>query len=219
MAPRDVRSSTHAARVAALPTAASDAELVARALGGDRWAEEAIYRRHVHKVTTVAARLLRHGPDIEDAVQDAFIEALRDLTKLREPERLGGWLVQIVVHRVHKTFRRRKLLRLIGLERGRDDEPLALQARVDAGQEARVELALLDEALDALSFEERAAWVLVVLEGHSLVEATGLLGCSLATVKRRIARAEHVVRAHLQTEDAAEDAAAKGARQVEVGDV
>jgi len=183
------------AEIARLPRPSTpDAVLVARALGGDRWAEEAIYRRHVHRVTAVAARLLRRSADVDDVVQDTFVEALRDLGKLREPDRLGAWLVRIAVHRVHKVFRRRRLLRWIGLERSdATDEPLVAQARSDAGHEARAELALLDRALDTLDWDTRAAWVLVVLEGYALAEAADLAGCSLATIKRRVARAEAAI--------------------------
>lgn len=178
--------------------APGDAELVARALEGDRWAEEALYRRHVHRVTTLVARLLRHGPDVEDVVQDAFIEAYRDLAQLRDPARVGAWIARIAVHRCHKRFRRRKLRRLLGLERGAHDEPLALQARVDAGQDARAELALLDRALDALPVAERTCWVLRHLEGYRLAEVAELAGCSLATAKRRLRRAQDAVRAHFE---------------------
>ncbi|MCA9614230.1 MAG: RNA polymerase sigma factor [Sandaracinus sp.] len=185
--------------VARLPrSSACDDELVARALGGDRWAEEALYRRHVHRVTTVVARLLRHGPDVEDVVQDTFVEALRDLGKLREPSRVGPWLVRIAVHRVHKVFRRRRLLRALGLERSMQDEPLELQAKVDASSEARAELALLDRALDAMSFDDRTAWVLVALEDYPLAEAASLARCSLATLKRRVARAERAIAEHFE---------------------
>lgn len=188
------------ADVAALPRSnVSDELLVARALGGDRWAEESIYRRHVQRVTTVVARLLRHGADVEDVVQDTFVEALRDLRALREPSRLGAWLVRIAVHRVHKVFRRRRLRRLIGLDRAEPhDEPLVLQARVDAGHEARAELVLLDRALDALPFAERTAWVLVALEGCALAEAAQIAGCSLATLKRRVGRAEAAIARHFE---------------------
>lgn len=190
------------AEIARLPRPSTpDAVLVARAIGGDRWAEEAIYRRHVHRVSAVAARLLRRGADVDDVVQDTFVEGLRDLGKLRDPERLGSWLVRIAVHRVHKIFRRRRLLRWIGLERlEAPDEPLVSQARTEAGHEARAELAWLDRALDALDWDTRAAWVLVVLEGYALGEAAELAGCSLATLKRRVARAESSIRQRFEEE-------------------
>lgn len=184
-------------RVHALPPrdAPTDAQLVERALAGDRWAEEAIYRRHVHRVTTVAARLLRSRADVEDVVQDVFLRGFRELGTLREPERLGSWLAASTVHRVHKIFRRRRLQRLLGLDRSVHDEPLADQARDAATPETRAELALLDRVLDALGEDDRMAWVLRHLLGHQVAEVAELTRCSLATVHRRLARAQ----AHVET--------------------
>ena len=171
-----------------------DAELVHRARAGDRWAEEMIYRRHVGRLTRIAARLLRHGADVEDVVQETFLAAYADLGALREPSRLGPWLARSMVHRCHKRFRRRKVRRLLGLETGRD-EPLEAQAKAGTSPELRAELALLDRALERLGDAERICWVLRVLEGHALADVAAVAGCSLATAKRRVARAQaHLAR-------------------------
>lgn len=172
------------------PDEPADAELVARAIAGDRWAEEMIYRRHVHRVTTVAARLLRSRADVEDVVQDVFLQAFRDLPSLRTPERLGSWLAASTVHRVHKIFRRRRLQRLLGLDRSVHDETLADQARDDATPEVRAELALLDRVLDGLGEDDRMAWILRHILSYQVAEVADLTRCSLATVHRRLARAQ-----------------------------
>jgi RNA polymerase sigma-70 factor (ECF subfamily) len=187
------------APVRALPSSAapSDRTLVERATSGDRWAEEAIYRRYVHRVGGVVARLLRHGPDVEDAMQDTFVEAFRDLSKLRDPDHLERWLVRIAVHQAHRRFRRRRLRRLLGLDRSLDDEPLALQAHSGASQEAVAELALLDRVLDRMNVRDRTAWVLRRLLDYPLAEVSQLCNCSLATAKRRVGRAGELVDAHL----------------------
>lgn len=183
------------------PDAPSDAELVQRALGGDRWAEEALYRRHVHRVTTVVARLLRHGPDVEDVVQDTFLQAFRDLPSLREPRRLQGWLVASAVNRVHKRFRRRKLRRMLGLEGGSGDEGLARQAAPSTPPDIRAELALLDRVLDRMTHPVRTCWVLRHLSGYQLAEVASMAGCSLATAKRRIAKGQALVEQHVGRAD------------------
>jgi RNA polymerase sigma-70 factor (ECF subfamily) len=170
--------------------------LVERARLGEDWAREALYRQHVHRVTGVVARLLRHGPDVEDVVQDTFIDALQDLPQLRQPEQFGRWVVRIAVHKVHKRFRRRKLRRWVGLERPLEDEPLASQVHEEAPQHVRAELAAVDAALDRVRHGERVCWVLRHLEGYELTEVAELAGCSLATVKRRIARAQSVIDTH-----------------------
>ncbi|MEM9190908.1 MAG: RNA polymerase sigma factor [Myxococcota bacterium] len=179
--------------------APDDAILVVRAVDGDRWAWESLYRRHVHRVTTVVARLLRNRADVEDVVQDCFVEAFRDLHKLREPDQVGRWLVSVAVHKVHKRFRRRRLRRLLGLHRSLDDERLTDQAYSSASQEIRAELRLLDEALDAMSDADRSAWVLRHLLEYQLSEVADLTGCSLATAKRRIRKAQQRVDEHFES--------------------
>jgi len=178
------------ASVRPLPVVPADDELVERCLQGERWAEEALYRKHVHRVSAVVARLLRHGPDVEDVVQDTFVHALGRLDGLRDPSKLDRWLITLAVNRVKKRFRRRKLRRLLGLERSFDDEGLALQAKATCSQEARAELMLLDRALDRVPPDDRICWVLRRVEGYPMAEVVALAGCSLATAKRRIARAD-----------------------------
>lgn len=170
-----------------------DEELVARALADDAWAFEALYRRHVHRVTGVVAKLLRHGPDIEDVVQDAFVTAFEELADLREPERVGRWFVGIAVHKAHRRFRRRKLMRTLGLDRSIDDERLVSQLARDASHDARIEIARIDQALDAMPAVERTCFVLRHLEAYSLEEVATIAGVSLATVKRKIGSAERAV--------------------------
>ena len=57
----------------------SDTGLVRRARGGDRWAEEALYRRHARIVTRVVLRIMARSSEAEDVVQDAFVIAFKNL--------------------------------------------------------------------------------------------------------------------------------------------
>ncbi|MCC7540324.1 MAG: RNA polymerase sigma factor [Deltaproteobacteria bacterium] len=176
----------------------TDAELVAAARRGERAAEEAIYKRHVRAVAGVAARLLGGRQDVDDVVQDTFVDVLDELDDLQDPAALRGWILRIAVHKVHRRFRRRKLLRALGLWRGGDDETLAAQASNAATSEQRAELALLTQVLDRVPARERTAWVLRHVEGHPLEDVAAACDCSLATVKRWIAAADVVVRAHVR---------------------
>lgn len=174
--------------------APDDEFLVMRALSGDHWAEEALYRRHVADVLCLARRMLRNDADAEDVAQDVFVSAFDELEDLQQADRFGAWLRRMTVNRVYKRLRRQRLRRLLGLERTFEGcAPLLAQALQHAGQEARADLAIIDRALDRLGAADRIAWVLRRLHGHSLSEVADLAGCSLATAKRRITRADHVV--------------------------
>jgi|SRR6185312_15836197 len=175
----------------------SDGALVDRARGGDRWAEEALYRRHVHAVTRVAVRLLSRSAEAEDVVQDTFVTAFAEMHKLREQNAFAGWLLRIAVRQVHRRYRKRRLLRMLGLDGGEDDAALALQVDPSADPETVAALRELDSVLSTLATRERIAWTLRYVEGCKLEEVADSCGCSLATAKRAIASADRVVRTHV----------------------
>jgi RNA polymerase sigma-70 factor, ECF subfamily len=182
-----------AAQAPAIPLAptlnASDAVLVRRARAGDAWANEAIYRRHAARILALSKRLLGDSAEAEDVTQETFVIAFAAWKKLREPDRLQKWLIQIAVSRVHRRFRRRRILSALGFRESEGDASLQALARPECPQEVRTELALISKALHRLSAGERIAWVLRHVEGMSLEETALESGCSLATAKRRIARA------------------------------
>jgi RNA polymerase sigma-70 factor, ECF subfamily len=180
-----------------LPDAVTDAALVANAAAGDRWSREALYRRHASDLLGLATRLLGSRGDAEEIVQDAFIAGFERLGTLRDPAALRAWLSQIVVNLARHRLRRGRMLRLLGLDRGADDATLEALAAPGLHPEACGELALLDRALARLRADLRIAWVLRRVEGLELTEVATACGCSLATVKRRLADADAVVARHV----------------------
>lgn len=175
----------------------SDGELIARALAGDEAAQEVLFLRHAPGVTQMADRILRDPVEAEDVVQHTFEVAFRNLRQLTKVGSLRAWLLQIAVRRCHRVFRRRKLARFFGLEADRVVQTLVEHAAPGLDAEHRAELALLDLALARVSERDRIAWMLRHVEGLALEEC----GCSLATVKRRIAAADAHVRAHVERDD------------------
>lgn len=172
-----------------------DANLVERACAGDRAAEEAIYRRHVKFISGMVLRLLANPAEAEDAVQDTFALALEQLPRLRQKDALRGWLSQIAVSQVHRRFRRRRLMRLLGLDQGDPTGTLAAIASPDASPDVRSDLAALSRLLCELPPNQRIAWSLRHIEGATLDEVASACRCSLATAKRRIGAADRHVRA------------------------
>jgi RNA polymerase sigma-70 factor, ECF subfamily len=175
----------------------SDADVVARVLDGDRWAEEVLFVRHAKAVGDLVARLIQNRADAEDVLQETFVIVLGDLDQLRDRTRLRPWILRIAVRLVHRRFRRRKLLRALGLDRGLEDATLASLADPTMSPERRAELALLDDALRRIPSKERVPWMLHHVEGATLPEIAEACGCSLATTKRRIAAARARLDRHL----------------------
>jgi RNA polymerase sigma-70 factor (ECF subfamily) len=182
-----------------------DAELVRRIGQGDRWAGEAFYRRYVALVHGTVRRLLGRAGEAEDVVQETFETAFEFVSQLRTPESARQWLMQIAVRKVHRRFRQRRLLRTLGLDRSADDAPLAQMARPDSSANARLELAMLDQALSSLGTAKRIAWMLRHVEGHSLDEVATQCGCSLATAKRRISAAHMHISRYVAIEGSADE--------------
>jgi len=174
--------------------APDDATLVANARRGDRWAEEALYRRHVGYIAGMVARLLGGAVEAEDVVQDTFALGLDRLGTLRDPAAVRAWLAQIAVSQVRRRLRRTKLLTRLGLHPSLDHLQLESMAVEEADADTRAELASLGEALAKLPTDDRLAWMLRHVEGQPLKEVARVSGCSLATAKRRIAAASHELR-------------------------
>jgi RNA polymerase sigma-70 factor (ECF subfamily) len=171
-----------------------DADLVARATAGDRSAEEAIYRRHAAYLIGMVTRLLTSSSDAEDAVQDTFVIAFEQMPRLRNPAALRPWLAQIAVSQVRRRLRKRRLLRLLGLDRF-DEASLASLVAPDAGPDVRADLATIERVLTTIPVDQRIAWSLRYVEGETLENVARTCGCSLATVKRRLSAAHEKVRA------------------------
>jgi RNA polymerase sigma-70 factor, ECF subfamily len=182
------------------PSSPEDEELVARAAEDAVWAKSELFKRHAPGITAMLTRLLGSTADAEDASQDAFVIAFRDLPQLRERRAFGGWLRQIAVHQAHRKFRRRKLFAVLGLQRNDPDASLAQLADLGAAPDVLVELGKLDRVLQGLPAAERMAWMLRHVEGYELSEVADACGCSLATAKRRISAAHARVARHVELE-------------------
>jgi RNA polymerase sigma-70 factor (ECF subfamily) len=177
-----------------------DAALVARARDGEADAVDALFRRHARAVTALVVRLSGARADAEDIAQEAFATALDDLPSLRDPALFRPWLLRIAVRQVHRYFRKRRLRRWLGLDQPVEEVTLASLAAPDLSPEQRAELGRIDAVLRAMPDAERIAWTLRHVEGESLDDAAVACGCSLATVKRRIAAAQTRLDAYARRE-------------------
>jgi RNA polymerase sigma-70 factor (ECF subfamily) len=147
---------------------------------------DAVFRRFAPYVARVGTRLLGADGEVDDLVQEVFIEAHRGLSGVREPKALRGWLARIAVRRATKRLRRRRLLVLLSLQ---SIPEAALPFDASLGPEHAAEIAALCRRLDRMAAEDRVAWILKHVEGESLDDIAVLCGCSKSTVQRRLRRA------------------------------
>ncbi|WP_433243484.1 RNA polymerase sigma factor [Actinomadura nitritigenes] len=78
------------------PDPPTDEELTLRAQAGESGALGLLLARHQAPMRAVALSLLGYGPDAEDAMQDAFVTALRRIGDVRDPAAVGAWLRAVV---------------------------------------------------------------------------------------------------------------------------
>jgi len=152
---------------------------------------EEIYVRHAAYVAGLVGRVIGRNHEVPDVVQDVFLIAHRRLSGVRDPGAVRAWLGRIAVREASRRLRWRRL-RLF-LQPARSIEP-DLVAADGADAELRPLVALLYASLDRLPARERVPWVLRYLLGEPLDTVAELAGCSIATVKRRIAAAERMLR-------------------------
>jgi RNA polymerase sigma-70 factor (ECF subfamily) len=193
------KSPTGAVRELPVATMLDDAVLVARACEGDRWAEEALYHRHFDYVMGMVVRLLGHRDEAEDVVQDTFAIALDRLSALRQADSVRAWFAQIAVSQVGRRLRKAKVLSKLGLYPPIHSIDLDSIAVEEVDPEARAELATIGRILANLPANVRIAWMLRYVDGEPLADVAHLCGCSLATVKRRIAAAAKHLGNHIRS--------------------
>lgn len=178
-----------AARAPSPSDALGDSELVALARDGHGRAFESLYRRHAAFALNLGVRIQGHAQDVEDIVHDAFLRAHGSLGELRDGSAFRPWLGSIVVRLVRTRLRRRRLMGVLGFG-GQEPVDLDAIASEEASPEARAQLAQIYALLCTLPSDERIAWTLRYVEHHQLETVAELTECSLATVKRRISRAQ-----------------------------
>ena len=146
-----------------------------------------LYRRYAPYVARIGMRILGRRDEIEDFVQDVFVNVHRNLASLREPGAIKSWLATLAVHEATRRLKRYKLRRWFGLEAAPDYTGIVDN---DASPEQRALLARVFHLLDSLPAEDRVAWALRYIEGETMPRVAELCECSLSTAKRRVGNAE-----------------------------
>lgn len=164
------------------------------------WQE--IVEQHSARVYRLAYRLTGNRQDAEDLTQEVFVRVFRSLDSYR-PGTFEGWIHRITTNLFLDQVRRKQRVRFDALP---DDSADRLRS-IHPGPELAFEHQNLDydiqQALDRLSPEFRAAVVLCDIEGLSYEEIAEALNLKLGTVRSRIHRARAQLRTSLAHRDPA----------------
>lgn len=173
---------------------ASDHDLIAAHVAGDPDAFGVLFSRHRQRLWAVALRTVGDPEEAADALQDALVSAFRRAESFRGDSAVTTWLHRIVVNACLDRLRRSKVRAAVPLpddDHDYGDRGAVLTAdTADPAEEAERDLlrsAVLG-ALAQLPVDQRAAIVLVDIEGHSVDEAAAILDCPAGTVKSRCSR-------------------------------
>jgi RNA polymerase sigma-70 factor, ECF subfamily len=163
--------------------------LLSRHVDGDPYAFGELVRRHRDRLWAVALRTLGDPEEAADAVQDALISAFRSAHTFRGDAAVTTWLHRIVVNACLDRVRRRQVRPTVPLADQETEEPVggAMATSPDHAPEEELRLDIA-AALAHLPFEQRAALVLVDMQGYSVEDAARILDVAVGTIKSRCAR-------------------------------
>ncbi|MCX4422925.1 RNA polymerase sigma factor SigM [Streptomyces mirabilis] len=168
---------------------ASDQDLLARHVAGDHEAFGEIVRRHRDRLWAVALRTLGDREEAADAVQDALVSAYRAAHTFRGQSAVTTWLHRITVNACLDRARKaasRKTSPVDDTERL--EQLLEPHESASAPAERNDLHRELLTALSTLPADQRAALVLVDMQGYPVAEAARVLDVPVGTVKSRCAR-------------------------------
>jgi RNA polymerase sigma-70 factor (ECF subfamily) len=166
----------------------SDAELLRAHVQGDPTAFSLLVRRHQDRLWAIALRTMRNPEDAADALQDAYISAFRRAGSFRGDALVTTWLHRVVVNACLDRIRSNKVRAAEPLPQDPDRRPDLASRQQPDPLEQQEQRATVSTALAQLNADQRAALVLVDMEGYSVEEAAALLGCAPGTVKSRCSR-------------------------------
>lgn len=178
-----------------LLTEAAEVALVARCRAGDRAAWAELYQVFGPPLARFLRRATGPDEDVDDLVQQVFVECFRSLGRFRGESRLGTWLYGMAGNVAAKS--RRSWFRLRRRTEAYGGEAERLAELPDEGPEGRVEararLAAVERALQGIGAKHRVVWVMAEVEGLSGEEIARALDVGHATVRTRLSKARRKV--------------------------
>jgi RNA polymerase sigma-70 factor, ECF subfamily len=181
-----------------------DAELIARAAGGDQAAFQMLVEQHRSMVYRVAYQFAGNHYDAEDIAQDVFIKVYRSLARFRQDSQFTSWIYRIAMNACIDHRRRQSAGGAVasGPSSGEAAElTMANTAEERPGPETSAYAGELGTVLESeirrLPHGQRIVFVMRHYEGLKLGEIAAALGLAEGTVKRQLHAAVHRLRAAL----------------------
>src|SRR6185369_7225869 len=190
--------SESAPKMAADCVALTDAEVVARVLGGELQIFEVLMRRYNQRLFRAARSILKTDAEAEDVGQDAYVRAYQHLNQFEGRASFATWLTRIAVNEA--LARKRKAQQFVQMESRDIAGDAAMNAFTSTAPNPEEEAmtrsvtALLEIAVDSLPEAYRSVFMLREIEGLNTGEAAQCLGLSEEAVKVRLHRGRAMLR-------------------------
>ena len=186
------------------PASRDEAQMIASILAGNSQAFHELIRPYERSVFVMALSLLKNEADAEDAAQEAFLKAYRNLAGFRAEAKFSTWLISIVLNEARSRLRRKSAVKMESLDEPQDEQghvsPALLRDWREIPSEAveRGEVrVMLQQAISDLPPIYREIFLLRDVEELSIDESATALGISVSAVKVRLHRARMMLQKKL----------------------
>ena len=184
----------------------NEAQMIASILAGNTHEFHSLIQPYERSVYSMALSMLQNEADAEDAAQEAFLKAFRNLDKFRGEAKFSTWLISITLNEARSRLRHKKTAKtdsLDELNEGGHVSPALLRDWREIPSEAleRQEVRLLlQDAITDLPLIYREVFVLRDMEYLSVNQSAEALGISVAAAKVRLHRARLMLQKRLAPE-------------------
>src|SRR6202035_828024 len=184
------------------PRMADEEHLIARAAAGDTAAFRRLYERHRADVARLVCRMLGARSDLDDVIQEVFIQAYKSLKDFRGQSKFSTWLHRVTVNVVLMHRRSARSRPVFADEPPGDPVLRSPELAPDEDAERRERVRAFGRLLERLADKKRIVFVLHELEGMAPADIATIVGAPVLTVRTRLFYARRELAALLGEEPA-----------------
>ena len=165
-------------------------EFIEQSKHGDGRAQLQLYKLYAKAMYNVCMRIVCNEEEAKDVLQEAFVEAFRNLNSFRYESTFGAWLKRIVVNRSLNALRKNRFSLVY-----QDNLPDDIEVQEDVSGEDTVKYSVekVHKAMIMLPEGARVVFSLYLMEGYDHTEISQILGISESTSKSQYIRAKQLI--------------------------